>query len=190
MEGKMTRSKIILSAILLLLASCRFASIQEVTRSPVPTLGATLPVAASGTPVPTPGVTLPATATATPARDPLNNTRWALLSLHGEPLLEGTRITLEFSRGFIRGFAGCNEYDSRQVIGDAEIRGMYKATEDGSLDTPGVTLTLLACLTPEGANDQEDAYLEALAKAVAFRLVENRLELQDATGRTTLVFTR
>jgi hypothetical protein len=75
------------------------------------------------------------------------------------------------------------------VIGDAEIRGKYKATEDGSLDTPGVTRTLLASLTPE-VNDQENAYLQALAEAVAFRLVENRLELQDATGETTLVFTR
>jgi heat shock protein HslJ len=159
------------AVLVLLLVGCRQPAVQEVT------------------PWPTPDATLPATATAVPARDPLNGTRWVLLSLHGEPPLEGTRITLEFSGGFIRGFAGCNKYDSKQVIGDAEIRGKYKATEDGSLDTPGVTRTLLASLTPE-VNDQENAYLKALAEAVAFRLVENRLELQDATGETTLVFTR
>jgi heat shock protein HslJ len=157
----------------LILVGCRQATVQEVTPWPTPT----------------PEATLPATATPMPARDPLNNTRWVLLTLHGEPPLEGTRITLEFVGGFISGFAGCNEYDSRQQIGDGEIRGKYKATEDGSLDTPGVTHTLLASLTPE-VNDQERAYLKTLADATSFRLVGNRLELQDATGQTTLVFTR
>jgi hypothetical protein len=38
--------------------------------------------------------------------------------------------------------------------------------------------------------DQEDAYLEALRSAIAFRLVANRLELQDAAGQTVLVFIR
>jgi heat shock protein HslJ len=161
--------------LLLLLVGCGQPTVQEVTPWPTPTLS--------------PAVTLPATATPVPVRDPLNNTRWTLVSLYGEPPLEGTHITLEFSGGFIRGFTGCNKYDSRQQIGDAQIRGQYKATEDGSLDTPGVTHTLAASLTPE-VNDQEHAYLKALANATSFRLVENRLELQDPTGETTLVFTR
>jgi len=167
----------VLLLILLLLVGCRQAAVQEVTSSP------------ASTPVPTPGVTLPAAASPTPARDPLNGTRWVLSSLHGEPPLEGTRITLEFSGGFIRGFAGCNKYD-RAVIGDDFAGAMYKATEDGSLTVPALAHTLLACLTPEGANDQEKAYLKALHSAVAFRLVENRLELQNATGETILVFAR
>lgn len=168
--------KLISGAILLLLlVGCGQPTAQQITPEPTPTLS--------------PAVTPPATATAMPARDPLNNTRWVLSSLHGEPPLEGTRITLEFVGGFISGFAGCNKYDSRQQIGDGEIQGKYKATEDGSLDTPGVTHTLLASLTPE-VNDQERAYLKALLTATSFRLVGNRLELQDPTGETTLVFTR
>jgi heat shock protein HslJ len=84
----------ILLSFLPLLVGCRRTATQEVISAPTPTAHATLP----------------AVTTATPARDPLNGTRWVILSLYGEPPLEGTRITLEFSGGFIRGFAGCNKY--------------------------------------------------------------------------------
>ena len=167
----------VLLLILLLLVGCRQAAIQEVTPSP------------ASTPVPTPVPTPLVAASPTSAKDPLNGTRWVLLSLYGQPPLEGTRITLEFSGGFIRGFAGCNKYD-RAVIGDDFAGAMHKATEDGSLMVPVLAHTLLACLTPEGGNDQEKTYLKALHSAVAFRLVENHLELQDAAGETILVFTR
>lgn len=156
-------------ALLLLLPGCR----QAVTRE--------------GTPWPT--ATLPEVPTAIPAKDPLAGTSWVLASLQGQPPLEGTRITLEFSGGFIRGSAGCNQYD-RLVIGDDVAGAMYKATEDGSLKIPKLVSTALACLAPEGVMDQEKAYLQALRSVVAFRLVENQLELQDAAGETVLVFTR
>jgi heat shock protein HslJ len=113
--------------------------------------------------------------------------------LHGEPLLPDTRVTLEFYDGFVRGSAGCNKYDSKMVIGigkDAEVRGKYKATEDGSLEIPGYSITLAACLTPDGAMEQEKAYLEALSSAATFLLMEDRLELRDAAGATVLVYTR
>lgn len=166
----------IVSAVLLvlLLAGCRQAVPPEVTPWPTPA----------------PTATLPATATAIPARDPLNGTRWVLVSLHGQPPLAGTHITLEFYGGFMQGNGGCNQYNSRMQIGDGEVQGKYTATEDGTLELPGAfTRTLMASLTPE-VNDQEHAYFKALGSAVAFRLVENHLELQDATGETVLVFTR
>jgi heat shock protein HslJ len=138
--------------------------------------------------------------TATPARDPLNGTSWVLLSLYGKPPLEGSRITIEFSGGFIRGYAGGNWYKS-VACGDDVAEGKYKATEDGSLKIPRcMERTLRGCPAPTGVAgvplsscplmDQERAYLRALHSAVAYRLVENRLEIQDAAGETILVFTK
>jgi heat shock protein HslJ len=135
--------------------------------------------------------------TATPARDPLNGTRWVLLSLYGKPPLEGSRITLEFSGGFIRGFSGCNWYRSVSSADDV-AGGKYEATEDGSLKIPGeLEVTARAPVPPAGVPlsfspllHQERAYLRALHSAVAYRLVENRLEIQDAAGETILVFTK
>ena len=152
--------------ILLLLAGCRQAAIQDHTQPPEPT----------------------PTQKAIPA-DPLEGTTWVLLTLRGERLLEGTRIILEFSGGFIRGFAGCNEY-GRAVIGDDVAGAKYKAGEDGSLTVPRLSITALDCPTPEGVVDQEKAYLGALRSAAAYRLVDDRLEIQDAAGETILVYAR
>jgi heat shock protein HslJ len=155
------------------LAGCTGASIREATRSPALTPEATLTVAVS----------------ATPARDPLAGSKWFLSSLYGKPTLAGTRITLEFYDGFIRGSAGCNRYD-RLVIGDDVSGAQYKLAPDGSLTVPVLVITQVGCLSPEGVMDQEEAYLRALRSAAAYRLVEDRLELQDATGETILVYTR
>lgn len=182
-------SRAILLPISLLLVGCGQATGQEITPSPALTPDVTFLVSTSATPLRTPGAAPTATANVTPASDPLNGTRWALLFLRGKPLLESTRITLAFSGGFVSGSAGCNKYD-RLVIGDDVARGKYKATEEGSLTIPALAITALACPTPDGVMDQEDAYLEALRGVVAYRLVENRLELQDAAGETILVFTR
>jgi heat shock protein HslJ len=173
---KTTFERLISGAILLLillLVGCGQAAAQDATPSLAPMPDATLPVAASATPV----------------QDPLAGTKWVLLSLRGEHLLEGSRITIEFSGGFVRGFAGCNNYD-RLVIGDDVARGKYKATEDGDLTIPGLTITELGCPAPEGVMDQEKAYLEALRSAAAYRLVEDRLEIQNVAGETILVYTR
>jgi hypothetical protein len=136
-----------------------------------------------------PTVVVTRVVTATPARDPLNDTSWVLLSLYGKPPLEGSRITLEFSGGFIRGFSGCRNYYP-VWIGDDVAGGKYKATEDGSLKIPGYGRNDLCCSKLAGVTDQEDAYLKALLSAVAYRLVGNRLEIQDAAGETILVFTK
>ena len=51
-----------------------------------------------------------------------------------------------------------------------------------------LAITEMACASPEGVMEQEAAYMEALQSAAAYRVVENRLELEDAAGETTLVF--
>ena len=163
----------ILLLILLLLVSCREATLREI--SPMP--------------IPTPEATILGTANTSPTRDPLNGTFWVLSSLHGKPPLEGSRITLEFAGGIIRGFAGCNKYCAGYIEDDLDMC-KYEAREDASFKVTGFIITLVGCLTPPGANDQEDVYIKALGSTVAYRLVNNHLELQDVTGETILVFRR
>ena len=116
--------------------------------------------------------------------DPLNNTKWMLQSLEGRSLLEGTAITLEFSKNAVHGKAGCNEY-----FGGEELQATYVASESGNLEINFVR-TLLHCSSPEGVMEQEEAYFEALSRVAGFELMENRLELKDGSGEIKLVFTK
>ena len=158
-KGRMNRLALVISVLVVMLGGC------DLLRTP------------------------PAATSTAKAGDPLASTTWGLLYLHGNPPLEGTRISLEFSGGFVRGFAGCNTY-GRLVIGDDADAGKYKSTPDGGLVIPRLMITALDCPAPFGVMAQEDAYLKALRSAVAFRLVGNRLEMQDAAGVTVLVFAR
>lgn len=53
----------------------------------------------------------------------LPGTQWELVSLDGDPLVEGSRITLAFEEGRLSGFAGCNRYGTT-----------YALTRDGGLE--------------------------------------------------------
>lgn len=120
----------------------------------------------------------------------LEGTEWVLTSLNGESLIEGTNITLNFAactepsrgEGILSGFAGCNGY------GGGSDSGKYIATDDGSLTIPQIAITLMACPTPEGVMEQEAAYIETLRNAAAYRVTDDRLEIDNAEGETTLVF--
>jgi heat shock protein HslJ len=130
---------------------------------------------------------LVACAPATPSPVPtsaLEGTDWALLSLNGQALLEGTHISIRFKAGELSGFAGCNAY------GGGSDSGGYVATDDGTLTVSQTAITLMACLSPEGVMEQEQAYIEALRSAARYRLADDRLEIRDAAGETILVFAR
>jgi heat shock protein HslJ len=114
----------------------------------------------------------------------LGDTEWVLTSLNGKGLIEGTNITLGFDEEGLSGFAGCNAYgggpDGREAI----------ATQDGTLTIPGLAITAQLCLSPEGIMEQEQAYVEALSSAATYRMTDDRLEIGDVAGETTLVFAR
>ncbi len=114
----------------------------------------------------------------------LEGTKWVLISLNGDGLIEDANITLNFAEGVLSGFAGCNAY------GGGRDSGKYVATDDGSLTIPQLAVTLQLCQSPEGVMQQEAAYVEALSSAVAYRVMDDRLEIEDAVGRTSLVFAR
>jgi heat shock protein HslJ len=114
----------------------------------------------------------------------LEGTEWALVSLNGDSLIEGTNITLNFAEGILSGFAGCNAY------GGGPDSGPYTATDEGALTIPQIAVTMQRCLTPEGVIQQELAYIETLRNAAAYRVMDDRLEIDNAAGETTLIFAR
>jgi heat shock protein HslJ len=109
----------------------------------------------------------------------LRDTEWRLTSLHGESLLEGSRITLNLGGEGFDGLAGCNNYG-----------GEYEAADGGALRFGFFSVTAMACPSPEGVMEQEQAYIDALTEASTYRLAGHRLEIQDAAGGTILVFAR
>jgi heat shock protein HslJ len=130
---------------------------------------------------------------------PLDGTSWRLVSLNGHDLVEDTHITLRFADGFIQGFAGCNAYRPL-IIGPNDETHQYQATRDdsptadavqsGSLTIPNFIITDKDCPSPEGVMEQERAYVETLRNAAAYRVIEDRLEIENAAGETILVFDR
>jgi len=111
----------------------------------------------------------------------LEGTDWVLTSLNGSSLVEGSNITLTFAEGRVNGFAGCNGY---RVPSGSE----YTATDDGTLTIPEMAVQVQLCRTPEGVMEQEASYIEALRNAAAYRVMDDRLEIDNAAGETTLVF--
>jgi heat shock protein HslJ len=136
----------------------------------------------SGKTVEPPGVHSSTEPTASTAN--LEDTEWVLTSLNGSSLLEGTNITLNFTDGFLEGFAGCNAY------GGGRDSGKYTAADGGILTIAQIAITLQDCHTPEGIMQQEATYVEALRDAAAYQVADDRLEISNAADETTLVFAR
>jgi heat shock protein HslJ len=111
-----------------------------------------------------------------PAESALDGTAWVLASLNGEPLLEGTVITLEFGDGTLGGQSGCNTYGGTYVLTGTE------------LTLRGVSSTLMGCDAP--VMEQEGAYFRALGEAATYTLTGERLELVNRESGATLGFTR
>jgi heat shock protein HslJ len=113
----------------------------------------------------------------------LVDTQWVLVSLNGESPIEGTEITLNFEKESLGGGMGCNGY------GGGPDSGKYTATGDGTLTIPDIlAVTVQLCSTPEGIMEQEAAYIEALRSAASYRVLDDRLEIDNAAGETILVF--
>ena len=118
------------------------------------------------------------------AGNPLAGSEWQLVSLHGDPLLEDTYISLTFEEDRLGGFAGCNHY------GGGPDSGSYNVTPDGSLEIPLLAITQMLCVEPDGVMEQEDAFVKTLTGAIAYHLEDDILSLQNAEGETVLVFER
>lgn len=121
-----------------------------------------------------------AACTPTSAPTALTDTVWTLEMLHDRPLIDGSTITLEFderSDESLGGSSGCNSYGAR-----------YQATDMAFRVVGGVESTAMACVTPAGVMEQEQAYTEALMDVSTYRLTAGRLDMADEGGDTVLVF--
>ena len=108
----------------------------------------------------------------------LDRTEWALASLDGNGLVNGSAITLAFVPGsYLQGNAGCNFYGVDYIVGGHRFQ------------VPEIHRTQDMCEAPD-IMQQEAAFFAALSKVAAYRATEERLEFDDAQGRTTLAFAR
>jgi heat shock protein HslJ len=114
----------------------------------------------------------------------LADTDWALISLYGNNLIEGTSITLQFSAGFLGGQMNCNSY------GGGPDSGKYIATDEGTLTITQIAVTVQLCSKPDGIMQQEATYIEALQQATTYQVVDDRLEIYSEAGESILVFVR
>ncbi|MEZ4503733.1 MAG: META domain-containing protein [Dehalococcoidia bacterium] len=100
----------------------------------------------------------------------LDGTSWVLESMDGEPVLDGSEITVSFTASEVSGSGGCNLYG-----------GMYELDGDEITIGDELTATLRACVEEERMT-QESAYLRALASAQGVRLEGDVLEIETEDG--------
>lgn len=104
---------------------------------------------------------------------PLEDTRWRLAELDGEPIATGEKapdiwITLQSKDKKAVGSGGCNR-----------ITGMYQLTGNQSLSLGPMAATRKAC---ETGMDVETKFLKALDITRSYVVVGRSLELMDETG--------
>jgi heat shock protein HslJ len=115
----------------------------------------------------------------------LVGTDWLLLHIDGEEPIKGTEITLSFGEEYLGGTMTCNKY------GGGPTGGGYRAMDKGKLDIfEPLAVGAEVCSKPEGIMEQEEAYIEALQGANAYRMVLDTLQIADDAGKSTLLFKR
>lgn len=107
--------------------------------------------------------------------NPLEGTSWRLVSYGGIAPLPDTKPTLEFETIQVGGNASCNSFG-----GQYGVRGDTVIFE-------GLTMTLMACLAPEGIMEQENAYMQMLGGEMQFEITDGQLILTNQQGEI-LVF--
>lgn len=113
-----------------------------------------------------------ATEPASPQEEPapennLTGSRWNLVSMAGEPPLEGNAITLDFLNGDLGGSAGCNSYSAPYTLEGSEL----------AVGDP--ISTMMAC---EGLMDQEARYLGMLGSAESLTAGADELVIHTPEG--------
>jgi heat shock protein HslJ len=105
----------------------------------------------------------------------LPGTLWGLVSLGGNPPVEGTTVTAQFAAdGSLSGSDGCNRYSASYTVEGSTLTV-----------TPGMS-TMMACAEPIMA--QATAFSKALASAASYTIDGEMLNLVDASGATVLTF--
>ena len=105
----------------------------------------------------------------------LAGTHWNVVSYNNgkqavTSVMTSTKLTLDFGKDNVTGFAGCNNYNASVEVTPPKI------------SIGPVASTRKACSLPAGVMEQEGAYLTALGTAARFRLEGTSLELRTTDG--------
>jgi heat shock protein HslJ len=101
---------------------------------------------------------------------------WRLVSLDGNAVLAGTRVTAVFREdNRVSGSAGCNGYSGLATVKGEQLR------------VGALASTRMYC-APDAVMAQEGSYLATLEKATEYRVVGGRLQLGSAPGAVSLVY--
>lgn len=99
----------------------------------------------------------------------LANTQWQVATIYNQPLIESSKVTVNFSEQKIYGSAGCNQYTADYQLSAPEIK----------LST--IAVTKKACMAAELA-EQESRFLALLSEVKQFSLSNHKLTLRDGNG--------
>ena len=101
----------------------------------------------------------------------MENTHWILLSSDSFSLLNGSTITISFSKGKIEGYAGCREY-----------QGEFEAEGD-KIVFPVLEMLGELC-DDQDLQIQEGNFTTWLELSTHYQIYDGHLELNLATGDT------
>jgi heat shock protein HslJ len=111
-------------------------------------------------------------AACTPKTISLTDSSWIVTEINGEPLLENSEITMEFTADQVAGKASCNNYFAAYTLeGDK-----FSIGPAGS--------TLMYC---EGVMDQETLFLESISKADTVAIKGNQITISLNDGGSILL---
>jgi heat shock protein HslJ len=103
---------------------------------------------------------------------------WTLTSMGGKVPIDGSTTTIKFENGEAGGKSGCNSYGGSYTI------------SGNKLAFSALMQTEMACMEPQGLMEQESAYLQSLSQTASFSAAGDQLELKNAAGEVTLVFSK
>ena len=125
--------------------------------------------------------------------DPLQpRVTWVLESVNDNPVIEGVPIDLTIYDDSLGGFDGCNSYGIGDDYGPPLVPVVTRpdgSYMEGEFSAEDNIMTMAFCPS-DAAKEQSDAYWAALTDGETFRVKDNRLEILDSEGQTTLVFVR
>jgi len=118
-----------------------------------------------------PAMTKPA-----PAASPLMGGEWTVTSINGQPVIEGSKVTMQFEDGRVFGAASCNRF-----------MGGYTPGDGLTIELSQMASTMMAC--PDALMNQESLFLKTLGDVTSYSIDGATAKLNTGDGRT-IVATR
>lgn len=112
-----------------------------------------------------------------PAALPLAGGEWAVTSINGQPVIEGSKVTMQFEDGRVFGAASCNRF-----------MGGYTPGDGLTIELSQMASTMMAC--PDDLMNQEALFLKTLGDVNSYVIDGETATLRTADGRTVVATRR